>query len=331
MTALDAKYLDGRSTRPHAVTVHLDATGVRIEGLENHRVENWAYIEKSERTRHGPRRLSFQDGAYLDFDDRGAFDEALGQLGHRDSLVVGIQMSWRATLASLVALFMVLAIAYRWGLPWAAQELAQRIPASAEQQLGESAFEQLDDRWLKPSKLDPQRIERLQQRFESAVRAQPQPTPAYRLEFRTGGPLQANALALPGGILVVTDELVALAPDDDAILGVLAHELGHVQHRHVTASIIQASGLSMVAFVLWGDVSTLLAAAPVALMQATYSRESETQADTYAIDFIRAAGLRSASVADLFESMQDKNGGTGDSVWSSHPNTAERAERFRRP
>ena len=330
MTVLDAKYLDGRSTRPHTVTVHLDATGVRIEGLDSHRVENWTDIEKSERTRHGPRRLSFRDGAYLDFDDRGAFDEALCQLGHRDSLVVGIQMSWRATLASLLALLMVLAIAYRWGLPWAAQELAQRIPASAEQQLGESAFEQLDDRWLKPSKLDPQRIERLQQRFESAVRAQPQPTPAYRLEFRAGGPLEANALALPGGILVVTDELVALAPDDDAILGVLAHELGHVQHRHVTASIIQASGLSMVAFVLWGDVSTLLAAAPVALMQATYSRESETQADTYAIDFIGAAGLRSASVADLFESMQDKNGDTGDSVWSSHPHTAERAERFRR-
>jgi Zn-dependent protease with chaperone function len=130
--------------------------------------------------------------------------------------------------------------------------------------------------------------------------------------------------------LVVTDELVALAPDDDAILGVLAHELGHVQHRHVTASIIQASGLSMVAFVLWGDVSTLLAAAPVALMQATYSRESETQADTYAIHFIQAAGLRSASVAELFEAMQKQNGEEGGSVWSSHPDTGERAERFRR-
>lgn len=331
MTALDAKYLDGRSTRPHPVTVHLDTTGVRIEGANCHRVENWSDIEKSERTRHGPRRLTFQDGAYLDFDDRSTFDEALRQLGHRDSMVVGIQMSWRATLASLVALLMLLAIAYRWGLPWAAQELAQRIPTSIEQQLGESAFEQLDDRWLKPSKLDPQHIERLQQRFEAAVRAQPQPTPAYRLVFRTGGPLQANALALPGGILVVTDELVALAPDDDAILGVLAHELGHVQHRHVTASIIQASGLSMVAFVLWGDVSTLLAAAPVALMQATYSRESETQADTYAIRFIQTAGLRSASVAELFEAMQKQTGDDGNSVWSSHPDTGERAERFRRP
>lgn len=330
MSQLDAQYLDGRSTRPHAVTVHLDAAGVRIDGVNIHRSENWANIEKSERTRHGPRRLTFQDGAYLDVDDRRAFDDVLAQLGHRDSLVVGLQMSWKATLASFMALLAVLAMAYRWGLPWAAQELAQSIPISVEQQLGESAFEQLDARWLKPSKLDPQHIERLQQRFEAAVRAQPQPSPAYRLVFRTGGPLQANALALPGGILVVTDELVALAPDDDAILGVLAHELGHVQHRHVTASIIQASGLSMVAFVLWGDVSTLLAAAPVALMQATYSRESETQADTYAIHFIQAAGLRSASVAELFEAMQKQNGEEGGSVWSSHPDTGERAERFRR-
>lgn len=330
MWMLAARYLDGRSTRPHTVKVQLDTTGLRIQGDIPERREIWSQVEVAERTKHGPRRITLQDGATLEFDDRSALDEALKQLGQRDGWVVGLQMSWRATLASLIVLVALLSAGYRWGLPWAAQELAEQIPPSGEERLGTYVFEQLDDRWLRPTKLDADRIERLQDRFRQAVQAQRGPTPGYRLEFRAGGPLGANALALPGGILVVTDELVALAPDDDAIIGVLGHELGHVHHRHVTANIIKASGLSMVAFVLWGDVSSLLAAAPVALVQASYSRESETEADTYALEFIRSANLRGGSVADLLQALNKKAGNDEPSMWATHPNTAERIERYRR-
>lgn len=330
MRSLSARYLDGRSTRPHTVAVHLDADGIRIDGDIAQRQESWSRIDIAERTRHGPRRLTLSDGATLEFDDRAALDDALQQFGHQDGWVVGLQMSWKATLASLLALVIVLAAGYQWGLPWGAQALAERVPPAAEQKLGNYVYAQLDERWFRPSKLDPERIDRLKQQFNQAVRAQRTPTPTFRLEFRAGGPLGANALALPGGILVVTDELVALAPDDDAIIGVLGHELGHVHHKHVTANIIKASGLSMVAFVLWGDVSSLLAAAPVALLQANYSRESEEEADTYALNFIRNADLRGGSVADLFTALQ-KQAGEGDtSMWASHPNTAERIERYRK-
>ncbi len=47
----------------------------------------------------------------------------------------------------------------------------------------------------------------------------------------------ANAFALPGGVLFMTDALVALA-EPAAILGVLAHELGHVQQRHATRVVV---------------------------------------------------------------------------------------------
>lgn len=331
MVSLAARYLDGRTTRPLTVTVQLDATGVQVKSDTLQRTETWGSIEIAERTRHGPRRLTFRDGASLEFDDRTALDNALRELGHRDSWVVGLQMSWKAALISLAALLVLLSVAYVWGLPWAAQALAQRVPPSGEQRLGEYIYKQLDERWLKPTQLDPQRIEHLRQRFEAAAQAQPAPMPAFRLEFRSGGPLGANAFALPGGILVVTDELIALAPDDDAILGVLGHELGHVHHHHVTANIIQASGLSTVAFVLWGDVSSLLSTASVALLQASYSRESETEADTYALDFIKAAGLRRSSVADLLESLQKKSREEGSHLWASHPDMNERIARFRHP
>ena len=69
-------------------------------------------------------------------------------------------------------------------------------------------------------------------------------------------PAQVNAFALPGGIIVVFDELVELAGDDDRVLGVLGHELGHVVHRHSTRQLLQALGLAAIAGVVWGDFSS---------------------------------------------------------------------------
>ena len=51
----------------------------------------------------------------------------------------------------------------------------------------------------------------------------------YQLEFRHGGYIDANAFALPSGIIVMTDELVELAKSDDELISVLAHEIGHVR------------------------------------------------------------------------------------------------------
>jgi Zn-dependent protease with chaperone function len=326
---LAARYLDGRSTRLHPVAVRLDELGVHLQGETAQRFEAWAQVRVAERTRHGPRRLTFPDGASLEFEDRPALDAALRRCGHEDSLVVGWQMSWRATGLAVLGLLLVLVLGYRWGLPMVAESLAHTVPRSAEKRLGEYVFRQIDQEWLKPSKLSPERMALLRRKLEDAVAAQPSPVPDYQLEFREGGILKANALALPGGILVITDEMVKMAPDDDAIVGVLGHELGHVQHRHVTANIIQASGLSAVAFVIWGDVSSILATVPVALLQASYSRDAEYEADSYALDFMREARLRSQSVGDLFESLQKETGDESDSVWSTHPATPERIERYR--
>ena len=51
----------------------------------------------------------------------------------------------------------------------------------------------------------------------------------YTLVFRKSDAIGANAMALPSGTIVVTDGLVTLAEDDREILGVLAHEAGHVR------------------------------------------------------------------------------------------------------
>ncbi len=61
------------------------------------------------------------------------------------------------------------------------------------------------------------------------------------VEFRASPIIGANAFALPGGIVIVTDQLMQLAEHDDEILAVLAHEIGHVKHRHVLRGLPQDS------------------------------------------------------------------------------------------
>jgi hypothetical protein len=155
MFRLDGRYLDGRSTRVQAVMVTLDESGVHLHSDGQQRSASWSDLEVAERTRYGQRRLTFADGACLEFEDRAALDEALDHFGRRDSLVVGWQMSWRATLASLFALAGVLAASYLWALPWAAEKAAENLPASTERRLGDFALTQLDRQLLKPTQLKP--------------------------------------------------------------------------------------------------------------------------------------------------------------------------------
>src|SRR5690606_15157282 len=100
---------------------------------------------------------------------------------------------------------------------------------------------------LEPSRLAPERQAALRARFEALVAHMPalparyaHYAPRYTLDFRRG--LGANAFALPGGAIVVTDGLVEAARaaglQDDAIAGVLAHEIGHVAHRHTTRMLV---------------------------------------------------------------------------------------------
>jgi len=163
--------------------------------------------------------------------------------------------------------------------------------------------------------------------------------------------LGPNAFALPGGIVFVTDDMLELLQGrDDVLIGVLAHELGHVKRRHGMRLVVQATVLGAVASLVWGDFSTLLATVPVLLGQNAYSRDFEREADLDAIAMLRANGLSPAVMAEMFERLAAKRaalaqaqaqaasgaagkGGllSGDLgiAFASHPDDAERIQRFR--
>ncbi len=130
------------------------------------------------------------------------------------SLIVRAQQSWRGAALAFVVLLAVIGGMVVYGLPVAARSITALVPQSADQAIGRNALQQIDGRWMQPSKLPLEDQKRIRERFLAGVKAQyPKDTPSIALEFRKSeiGP---NAFALPGGIMVMTDELVQLVKDD---------------------------------------------------------------------------------------------------------------------
>jgi Zn-dependent protease with chaperone function len=153
---------------------------------------------------------------------------------------------------------------------------------------------------------------------------------ADRLNIRVVHVPMVNAAALPGGNIVIFDKLLAEASGPDAVAGVLAHEMGHVQERHVTQAMIREFGVSALISVLGGTAGSGIDT----LDSLHYSRGAEAQADGDAIVTLRRAGISPAPTADFFHRLadQEKIFGRADAALgyvSTHPLTADREARFR--
>ena len=322
--SVSARYFDGQTSRLYHVTLSVDGDQAVLAGDIERRCP-LAQLHVSERTSHAVRKVSFPDGAYLEIADQAAFNSLLHASGHRDSLVVRLQQSWRATLLALLATVLALFLCYQYLLPLAARGLAYALPPAVERQLGQGVLELLDKHVFDPSELASARQEALRAQF-ARLSIPDGAALEHRILFRKSkiGP---NAFALPSGDIVLTDEMVELMPDDQAIMGVLAHELGHLQRRHLTRRIIQTSAVGAGAALLFGDVSTAVAALPPLLLDLKYSRDVEREADDYAIAMLRHNGIALEHLAQVFVALGKLDHGTP--YLSSHPASAERVARIR--
>ncbi|HRO03215.1 MAG TPA: M48 family metallopeptidase, partial [Terricaulis sp.] len=154
-----------------------------------------------------------------------------------------------------------------------------------------------------------------------------------------------NAFALPDGSIIVTDGLIGLAEHPDEVIGVIAHEIAHIERDHVMKNVISRLGAGVFFDVVFGGsgIGQAIAVVSVGLAGLRYSRGYEAEADQRALDFLDAAGVDPGGLARMFDHLRAYERGGADaeadaesqadgrtrvpSLLSTHPDSAERAER----
>jgi Zn-dependent protease with chaperone function len=332
-------YFDGRSARRHTVALELHGDRLHVRGDVVARDEALAVLRIPAPLGDTPRQILFPDGARCEVHDRAGFDVMFPPAGPGASWVAHLEARWSYAVAALLLTLALVGATYFWGLPYAAKAAAERMPESVLVMIDGHFLKTFDGRLLEPSQLSQER----RQAFVSRLRAMKWPEGAAkpnRIYFRSGPHIGPNAFALPGGTVVLLDELVKLSDNDEQVIAVLAHEMGHVTERHALRQMLQASvvGLAMAWYV--GDVSTILAAAPTALLETRYSRNFERRADDFSARTLALNGISTDRLGEMLAKLEaayagkksDKAEGE-QSGWldylSTHPATGERIRRLK--
>lgn len=201
-----------------------------------------------------------------------------------------------ATLIVAIPLLIVLRMDFFTGL------IAKKIPVEWEQKIGDSALAQYQ---FGKQMLDDKEAERLLKPLVDPLTAALDHS-RYQYHFHIVNDGTLNAFALPGGQVVIHSELILRADSAEELLGVLAHEINHVEQQHGLRNMIGATGIYMIAGAVFGDASGLLAvlsgAAPLLLNQ-SYSRRFETEADVKGFALLQKAHINPSGLASFFKKM----------------------------
>ncbi|TVT51135.1 MAG: M48 family metallopeptidase [Denitromonas halophila] len=345
MASIAARLFDGQTSRPVPVRLTASAGRVDLEVLDGSAPRESlaaASLHWHEPLGTATRRVDLPGGRHCEVVPDAALTAFLQALGHRES---GITVWQRSGLRVALAIGLILAVGlagYRWGLPLVARAVAQALPVAAVQAIDVQLLQTLDSsRLLAPTELPSSRIAAIEIEVAPLIAGRGSADPV-RLHFRKAPAIGANAFALPGGDIVVTDALVALAPTDAHVAAVVAHELGHVAHRHGLRNLIQASVLAAVIGVWTGDFSSLATAGATVVLSSAYSRDFEFEADAFGADLLSRHERSPALLATMLKRLERAHqaegeaataaagGGLGDYL-STHPATAERIERLTGP
>ena len=212
-----------------------------------------------------------------------------------------IERIWPLAVLGLVFVALVYAAVLIFGVPAAAKRVALNLPDSVLETAAEQGMTAIDGIYVNPSELTEQRQQELREYLRSFEDT------GKPILFRAGGDdLGANAFALVGGYIIFTDELIELAEDDREVLGIYLHEVGHARSRHAETAILQNASWLVLLTLMTGDVagvSSYISSLPLIIGQLAFSRELETDADTYAIDALLSHGVDPEFLATILEKL----------------------------
>jgi len=288
-TKLPGYYFDGASSKRIATYLVIDSEGYVTIDESPINAMPYSTIKTSLRVGNTPRHLNFPDGSSFESEENDQIDQLnqlFGQKNHAN-IIHRLETSLKFACIALVATIAITWGFIQYGIPALSTPIANLLPTTITDELGRQSLEYIDQTLFEPSQLTTERKSELEKLFKQVI---PSNSPQkFSLIFRQSPVIGPNALALPSGHIIFTDEIIQLAEDDHELEAVMAHETGHVINKHTLRGLIQKSALAIAVVAITGDVSTassLIIALPALILETGYSREFEREADQYAIQYM---------------------------------------------
>lgn len=281
------------------------------------------------------RKIYLPGGQLFETDEREKVERLKGG-GFWSRVAKTERVGWHLIPLAIATPFLAFGL-YRIMIPLFISFAMFMTPDGMIRSIDKNTIKTVDFKLTKPTELDQTRQDEIQAMFKTLVKnaeyssEKTRRIPNYKLLFRHSNIIGPNAFALPGGTIVMTDELIEMFPEEDYVLAaVLAHEIGHVEHEHSLRQIYRALGMAAMIGLIAGDAGPMLEDIVLegsALLSLSFSRQHEMQADDFSYDILSGTGQRADGLIRFFEKLEEDMPIPESGEWMmTHPLSKKRIE-----
>jgi predicted Zn-dependent protease len=330
----EAAYLDGRSAARRRATARIGRAALEITLADSDTRLLWPYREIRQTQGHyAGEQVRLERGGELSealLVSDAAFLSALREAAPETRFHDPARRRFRVGLI-LVAGLAAIAVGgalYLFALPAVASMAAQHVPIQWEHRLGDAIVQHLAPESARCTDAARQaRIDAIAAAVLKSVQT------GYTFRIAVADSSTINAVAAPGGAIVVFRGLLDRTESAEELAGVLAHEFQHVLHRHATRMIFQHASAGILMAAVVGDVSAVVGfglEGARMLGELSMSRQAEAQADRDGMQMLHDAGIDTAGMVTFFEKLAALSGDPGRGRYlRSHPAPQERLAALR--
>lgn len=212
----------------------------------------------------------------------------------------------------------LIALVYFWFIPFVAVRIANNIPVSYEEKLGQSIYDALMQQYHEDTAAT-----RLVNEFFDRLNIHSN----YPVQITVVQQKETNAFALPGGHIIVYDQLLKQMKHYEELAALLSHEYSHVELKHTTKTIFRSMGTYMFMSLIFGDMSgagAVVVENANSLKSLQYSRRLEKEADLHGLELLQARHIDARGFQWLFNTLKQESGLQPSEWLSSHPDLDNR-------
>ena len=237
---------------------------------------------------------------------------------------------WKTLSLTVLILFVVAGIlaTYLFSKNFA-QKIVDFVPVSLEASLGEATARSVTQgKTLITAGPVFNGVNQVFQRVISGIANNPYTFKLYLVDHAT-----VNALAAPGGHIVIFTGLLANTENPEELAGIIAHECAHAIYRHSLVRLAQTAGISIFFGIAFGDMGGLVGTftefgKELAIL--SYSRDDEREADNSAVNILVKAQIDPTKFPNFFKRAEADEGNLDKvfAIASTHPSNQERQQRL---